>query len=189
MRLCAVALGLTLAGCATGGPPATFNLVAPASGFEARAPRGVLLVARPVASTPVDGDRIVVRTGADTIAYLKNAQWVQVLPILLQDRLVESFENAHLIRSVVRPGDNIQADSQLVTEIRRFDITAGTGVAHVEVAAKIVDERTGRIEAGRIFSAEERGSAEDPSSATHALNEALDSVLRQIVDWASSQKI
>lgn len=180
-----LAAALALAGCATGAPPATFDLSAPTQGFSALRARGVLVVEEPSASAPDDGDRIVVRTGPRSIAFLKGAQWVGGLPKLVQNELIDSFENAHLIRSVARPGDSVEADYKLITDIRRFDIAAGTGQAVVRISAKLADDASGRILAGRIFTGVAVGSAAQGASATHALNQALADVMRQIVVWSA----
>ncbi len=64
-----------LAACASG-PPATYDLGAIGGGFSAKeARRGQLAVYEPTAVSPVDSDRIVVRTGADSVAYLSGAKW------------------------------------------------------------------------------------------------------------------
>jgi cholesterol transport system auxiliary component len=183
----AAALAFALVGCVTSGPPMTFNLSAPTNGFTTRAPRGTLSVAVPSASAPVDSDRVVVRTGGETIAFLKGAQWVSNLPGLVQDRLIESFENARFIKSVVRPTDGLSADYTLTSEIRRFDIDARSGEAVVQIAVKLASAQNGRVVAGEIFTGRGTGSAQDPGQATHALNDALDQVLRQIVAWAGQR--
>jgi cholesterol transport system auxiliary component len=176
-----------LAGCAGSAPPATFNLAAPTQGFSASRAHGVLVVARPTATAPVDTDRIVVRTGPASIAYLRGAQWVEPLPGLVQDKLIEAFENAKLIRSVVRPGDNLNANYELVTDVRRFDIDAASGQAVVQISAKIADVATGKIVAGQIFTGRAAGSAQQGATATRALNDAMNQVFTQIVDWAAAR--
>lgn len=166
-------------------PDQTFVLSAPKGGYAVRRARGVLVVEEPSAAPPIDTDRIVVRTGPYSIAYLKGAQWVDGLPKLVQSRLIESFENAHLVGSVARPSDSLNANFKLITEIRRFDIAAADGQAVVQISAKIADDQTGRVLAGRIFTGQASGSAAQGASATHALDEALASVMRQIVAWSA----
>ena len=107
-----------LAGCGSA-PLETFDLSAP-SALSARIPRGQMVIAEPVATLPVDSDRIVIRTGPESVAYLTGAQWPDRLPRLLQTRLIETFENARLLRNVGRPG--LTADYSLTTEIRRFKL-------------------------------------------------------------------
>ncbi len=175
-----------LAGCG-GSAPATFDLTAPTSGIGGRPTRAQILVAEPNATSPVDGDRIVVRTGAESVAYLSGAQWAERLPRLIQTRLIQTFENGKSLRSVGRVGDKMVADSTLTTEIRRFEIDVTTGQAVVEMSAKLVGEMSGRVMAAKIFSASAPGSASDGAAAAAALDAALSSVLRQIVAWTSAR--
>jgi cholesterol transport system auxiliary component len=184
--LLALAMTGLLAGCG-GAAPETFDLSAPSGGFAARSPRGLLVIAEPGAAAPADSDRIVVRTGPESVAYLKGAQWADRLPRLVQTRLVQSFDNAKLMRSVARPEDGLSADFKLVSDIRRFEVDAQTNEAVIEIAAKLVADRTGRIVAGEIFTVRTPGSAADGPAASHALDAALSQVLRQIVSWAAAR--
>ena len=123
-----VACAALLAACGGGAPLDTFDLSALPGGGAARAPRGQLVVAEPLTTSPLDSDRVIVRPTPDTVATLKGAQWTDRLPRLVQTRLVQSFENSRLLRSVARPEAKIQADAALTSDIRRFD---KIGRAHV----------------------------------------------------------
>jgi cholesterol transport system auxiliary component len=177
-------LSLAVAGCGGGSAPATFDLSA-ASGARGKAGRGQLVVAEPTAISPLESDRIVVRTSPEQVAYLTGAQWSDRLPRLMQSRLVQSFENGRLLRSVGRSGDKLVADYTLTSEIRRFEIDVTTSQAVVVISAKVVRESSGRIAAARIFSAQVPGSASDGARASTALDQALNQVMREIVGWAS----
>jgi cholesterol transport system auxiliary component len=177
------ALSLAVAACG-GSAPATFDLSA-ASGARGKAGRGQLVVAEPTAISPLESDRIVVRTSPEQVAFLTGAQWSDRLPRLMQSRLVQSFENGKLLRSVGRSGDKLVADYTLTSEIRRFEIDVTTSQAVVVISAKVVRESTGRIAAARIFTAEVPGSASDGARASVALDQALNQVMRDIVGWAS----
>lgn len=175
-----------LSGCAAGAPPATFDLTAPARDVPERPLRGQLVVAEPTASSPYDGDRIVIRTGPESLALLKGTQWIGQLPHLVQSRLIQTFENDHLLRSVGYPGQGITADVVLNSEIRRFEVDAQTGVATVEISGKLINV-SGHILAAQIFSAQAPGSAEDGTRASAALDTALGQVMKEIVVWAAAK--
>ena len=181
-----VALSLMLISACAAPPLATFDLSAPTVQAKARQMRAILVVQEPIAAAPLDGDRIVVRVGGTSIAVVKGAQWADRLPRLLQNRLVQTFENAQLTRHVSRPGDGIAADRSLAWEIRRFEVQTEDAVARVEVSVRILDP-SGRVVAAQIFSASAPGSAGEGAAASAALNEASNDVLRQIVAWASSR--
>ena len=186
LRGSGVALSLMLISACSAPPLATFDLSAPTVQAKARQMRAILVVQEPIASAPLDGDRIVVRVGGTSIAVVKGAQWADRLPRLLQNRLIQTFENAQLTRSISRPGDGIAADRSLAWEIRRFEVQTEEAAARVEVSVKILDP-SGRVVAAQIFSASAPGSAGEGAAASAALNEASNDVLRQIVAWASSR--
>jgi cholesterol transport system auxiliary component len=175
---------VALAACA--GPPRTsYDVAAAEGGFPARAPRGQLAILEPVAIEPVLSDRIVVRTSAETLATLGGAQWVDRLPVLVQTRLVESFENARVLRAVGRSG--ILADHNLHTEIRRFELDSSKGEAVIEIFARL-SGASGQAVGGRLFMARIPVTSDDPGSVASALNAALTEVMRQIVVW-TAQKV
>lgn len=148
--------------------------------------RGQLVIELPAATSPADSDRIVVRPTPDTVATLKGAQWAENLPRLVQTRLLQSFENARLLRAVGRPGEGVDATRTLTSEIRRFDIDIANTEAVVEVAVKIIAPSTGRILAARIFSAQAPAPKADGPGAARALDQALGEVMRQIVAWGAT---
>ncbi len=175
---------LPLAACG-GGPSDTFDLLAATDLAGSSRARGQLVVLEPAATSPADSDRIVVHPTPNTVATLKGAQWPENLPRLLQTRLIQSFENSRLLARVARPGEGIEANAQLATEIRRFDIDIATGQAVVEISAKLVSTGSGRVLAAKVFSASEPGDAKDGAGAARALNAAFASVARDMVSWTA----
>ena len=113
--------------------------------------RAQVAIREPVASLDLDSQRILVRTGPETIAYLAGAQWSDRLPSLVQTRLVQTFQNAQLLRSVARAGGGPAADYSLELDIRAFELDVAAAQANVDIAAKIVAATSGRVIAARIF--------------------------------------
>lgn len=187
----AAALALAVAGCSvlgsSGGPPPTFDLTAAQHFPHAmRAPRGQLIVQDATALGPLDSDKIVVRPADDQLAALSDAQWSERLPRLVQVRTIQTFENARRLRAVGRPGDRMAADYQLLLDIRNFEIVAGSAPsAEVTIAAKIAGDRSGRIIAGRVFTARVPARAAEGPPAIAALDEAWNKVAADIVLWVS----
>ncbi|TPV97623.1 MAG: hypothetical protein USCAAHI_02948 [Beijerinckiaceae bacterium] len=104
------------------------------------------------------------------------------MPALVQTRLIESFQNAHLLRAVGRPG--MLADFSLQTSIRRFELDAARSEATVEISAQILGQ-SGRIIAGRLFSGTVPVASSDPAVVAAALDAALARVMRDIVIWTA----
>ena len=94
---------------------------------------------------------IVVRESGDRLSSLPGGQWAARLTLLVQNRMIQSFENAGLAGSVRT--DGAPADKRLALDIRRFDIQAPMREARVEISARLVAESSGRTVAAKIFSA------------------------------------
>lgn len=192
-RVCVLALTLSLAACSGGlgglvtkAPPPTYDLSAVKNfPHRSRPARGQLVIAEPSALAGYDSEKIIVRPTPEEAAQLGDAQWQDRLPKLMQARLLQSFENASRLRAVGRPADKIATDFVLVTEIRAFEIAAADGTAVVEIAAKIVRERTGRIMAARVFRAVVPASGTAGAPAVAALNEAFGKAAKELVLWAA----
>jgi cholesterol transport system auxiliary component len=179
-----LAVALALAACG-GSAPETFDL-SPVAVPPVHKLRAQLAVREPVASLDLDTQRILVRTGPENLAYLAGAQWSDRLPTLVQTRLVQTFQNAHLIQSVARAGAGFAADYSLELDIRNFELDVKASQAHIDIAAKIVALHSGRVLAARIFEAQVPSTGTGGPEATAALNAALATVMAQIVAFVGA---
>jgi len=177
--------GLLIAACG-GSAPETFDLSA-ATVPEAHRLRAQVAIREPVTSLDLDSQRILVRTSPETVAYLTGAQWSDRLPTLIQTRLVQTFQNAHLLDSVGRAGAGFSSNFSLELDVRAFELDAKRVQGVVDIAAKIVDDRGGRIVASRIFRMEVPSAGTSGVQASVALNTALSAVMTQIVAFTVAQ--
>lgn len=180
----ALALGLLLASC--GGPVAeTFDLSA-ARSAATQPLRARLRVSEPIADVDLDSDRILVRVAARRFATLAGARWSDRLPLVVQARLIQTFENARLPRKV---GDRAatSADYELDIEIRAFELDVTASKVRVDLAAKFVSVGDGRVAAAQIFAAEAPVGSTGAAEVAPALNRALSSVMTRIVAFASTR--
>jgi cholesterol transport system auxiliary component len=181
MLLCAA----LLAGCSGGSASRTFDLTAPRdAGKIGGGSRAALVVAEPSTVQVFDSERIIVRDQGGGLSTLPGGQWADRLPRLIQTRLIQTFENSSRLGAVARPGERVLPDWQLNLDIRNFAIESGTGQAVVEISAKLVRDRTGRVQGARLFTARVPVGSIDPDNAAQALDRALSEVLVDIVRWA-----
>ncbi len=186
-RLLALAvLGALASACSSGPPPTTFDLTAPRQKVRGGSVEGQVAVAEPVAIQVFEAERILVKDAANSVSFLGGGQWADRLPRLIQARIVQTFENASRRKAVSRAGDRVTADYLLTTEIRAFQIDAAVGEAVVEISAKVVEDRSGRIINGRVFTARVPVAAIDAPNATQALDRALSVVLLDMVRWVGT---
>ena len=109
-----------------------------------------------------------------------------MLPLVFQSKVIQSFENASLMRETSRPVDGLNADFQLMTEFRKFEVVAGPQpTAEVEVSAKLVGA-DGKIIAAKIFQSGEPATGTDAAAAAMALDAAFGRLATELVVWTST---
>ncbi|SFU65798.1 cholesterol transport system auxiliary component [Methylobacterium sp. 174MFSha1.1] len=182
----AAALALLLGACGSGAVPTTFDLTALPGAARSGAARRSIVVAEPVGLQPFEADRIIVREPGGAVSYLGGGQWADRLPRLVQTRLIQSLENANRLKSVSRPGDKVAADTILITELRAFDINAGTREAVVDLSAKLIQESSGTVVAAKVFQARVPVAGVNAPVAANGLDRALSMVLADIVRWINA---
>ncbi len=172
-------------GCGTKANNDTFDLsITPAAeGPSARSRQ--ILVPEPTAVKLLNSEQVVVRVSQSEIQYLAKSRWGDRLPVLVQSKLVEAFENTGRLGGVGTPGQGLAIDYQIVTDIRAFEVTAGTpGVATVEIYAKMLNDRNGIVRAKSLFNATVPVSGADNRAYIQALDRAFAKVGAEIVEWA-----
>ncbi|MBO0733841.1 MAG: membrane integrity-associated transporter subunit PqiC [Methylocapsa sp.] len=180
-NLLLAAIAALLSACASA-PKLTYDLNPVRGAFGPRAADRQLAIAIPDATLPENSSEIVVRTSPESVAYLSGAQWADRLPILIQSRLIESFQNAHVLRGAGGPG--ILADATLQTNLRRFEYDAGASLAAVEISAQLTGT-SGRVIAARRFTANVPVPSSEPPAVAAALDAGLSKIMREIVLWAA----
>ena len=181
----ASALGLVLSGCILLTPPAsrTFDLSAPTEISKLRGRAGQLLIVEPGALQALAGNGIVVRPSASELNYFPRAQWADTLPRLVQVKLQESFEATGRTQAVGKPGDGLVIDYQILSNLRSFEFDAITQSAVVDISIKLVNDRTGQVAGSREFSASAFAPTDSIEDAVFAIDEAMDTVISDIVRW------
>jgi phospholipid/cholesterol/gamma-HCH transport system substrate-binding protein len=165
---------------------ATYDLTAPHT-FPAaeKVLDAQLVIPDPTALSVLDSEKILTRSAAGVSSSLPDAQWSDTVPKLLQARLIQAFENAGTLGAVSRPIEGVTGDFQLLIDIRRFQIAAGTQPsADVELSAKLLDGK-GRIADARVFRATAPASGIDAPAATAALDQTFGTAVTELVVWAS----
>ena len=184
--LALLAAGLLVTGCTSSSSPTTFDLTAPSQRVRGAGLSGQVVVAEPVTTQVLEAERIIVRDASGAVSFLGGGQWADRLPRLVQARLIQTFENGSRLKAVSRPGDRVTADYLLSTELRAFQVVSPGNEAVVEVSARLVNDRTGRIVRAKVFSARVPVAAIDAANAARALDEALSTVLVDIVGWVGT---
>jgi phospholipid/cholesterol/gamma-HCH transport system substrate-binding protein len=173
--------------------PTLYDLTAPRTfpPFD-KAAKSQLVVPEPTALLAFDTPKIIIAPGAGESLPADAVQWRDNIPKLLQAKLIESFENANYLAAVARPMEGLNADYQLLIDIRNFQVSpamagaagadAAAPAAHVEFAAKILGEN-GKIIGSRTFDAIVPTRETDAASAVAALDQAFGKAAADLVLW------
>jgi cholesterol transport system auxiliary component len=99
-----------------------------------------LVVGVPVASADLDTTRIALTREPGVVEYFAKGAWADNAPVLLQTKLIESFEASGSV-AVGRDAAGLRPDYVLQSELRDFQAEydgAQNPTAHLRLAAKLV---------------------------------------------------
>lgn len=99
-----------------------------------------LVIGTPVASADLNSTRIALTRSPGVVEYFAKGAWADYAPILLQDKLIESFEASKAIVSVGRDAVGLKPDFVLQSDLRDFqaEYSGEAPTAHLRLAAKLV---------------------------------------------------
>lgn len=174
-----------------GGPPKTpprfYDLTLPEVPVsDAAKAMPQIVVPEPSALGELQTQKLLVRNADGEIAQLGEARWTDLLPKLVQQKLVEALGPAALPVGMPDPmAAPSAAQRQLKVDIRSFDlVTTGSPTAVVSLAVSVVSPE-GRVLANKLFSASARSSSTEVSPSLAAFNVAFGQVANDIVAWVS----
>jgi phospholipid/cholesterol/gamma-HCH transport system substrate-binding protein len=148
-----------------------------------QAPDWLLVVPEPMTLMGFNTDKILLQPAEGESVPLANARWGDNLPVLFQEKIVQSFENAGYARSISRTRDGVDADFQLLIDIRRFHIsTSPETTADIEFVAKILDKE-GKIADAKSFEATVPVNGSDAKAYVAAIDEAFVKLQTELLEW------
>ena len=174
-----------MAGCAAvipQAPNAIFDLSAPGRPSQARGSVQIL-VPQPTAVKALDNDRIAARPTPAQYAYLPNAVWSDLLPKLLQARLIETLQNSGRVRAAAQPGQGLLINYQLLLNVRAFEYQNEGAVA--EFGVKLMDDTNGRVIRSRTFRQVVPVASLDNATIVAGLDAAMDAAFLEVTRWAA----
>lgn len=186
-RIDSIAAGLDRMVGGAGQPQKTFyDLNAPRQFPPADKPgKAQLVVPEPSATLMFDTQKILVQPPGIDHPSFTGAVWSDSLPKMMQQKIIQSFDNSRYVGAVARPMEGLNADYQLLIEIRNFQIVLSPEKsADVEFAAKIVDDK-GRIINTQIFRSTVPADVKDAPTAVAAFDQAFAKTLTELVTWAA----
>jgi cholesterol transport system auxiliary component len=161
----------------------------PKSSFAPDLPqvRSVVRVEAATATAGLNTTRIALRPSPTELDYYANALWIDVVPVMVQNLMIESLENSGRIEALGPAAAGVPADYAMLLHVREFQ-------AEYELPTSAPDVRV-RLQA-RLIALPRRDSVAStgaegvtPAASTAldqivtAYDESLGKALRGIVDW------
>jgi len=184
----ALALALALAGCVSLSPEPPESLLtltalrsAPAGATASGEAASALAVIEPDADQRLNVVRVPVQTSDSSLAYLKDAVWVEKPTRLFQQLLSETIR-AGGSRLVVAEGDlGYSAATKLSGRLldMGYDALSGSVVVRYDAVLQTPD---GRVQSRR-FESRVSGVAAEAATVGPALNDAANRVAGEVADW------
>jgi cholesterol transport system auxiliary component len=185
------ALAVVLPGCElikAAEEPTDLYTVTPKSTFESNMPDVFwqLAVEVPVAAANINTGRIAIAMTPTSSDYYAKTAWTDRAPLMVQTRIVDSFENSHKIVAVARESIGLRANYVLNTDLRNFEAMyfyGGTPIAHVRLVAKLVRMPDRQIIGDATFERCVRARVDKVPKVIEAFDQALGSVMKRLVAW------
>ena len=160
----------------------------PKSTFEPDMPTVLwqLAVDVPVASANLNTGRIAISQSPTSYDYYTKTAWTDRAPLMVQTRIVDSFENSHKIVAVARESIGLRANYVLQSDLRNFEAMyfyGGTPIVHVRIVAKLVRMPDRQIIGVATFERCVRARADKVPKVVEAFDQALGSVMKRLVSW------
>jgi len=151
------------------------------------APDWQLVIPEPTTLLAFNTDKILTKPAPDESLPLENARWSDSLPILVQAKLLETFENAGYAQRVSRTIGDFASNYQLSIDIREFDIsTKGAPEAQIVILAKLLSPEN-EIIASRKFETSAPATGSEVRDYVDALSAAFGKIEREILDWTTKE--
>jgi cholesterol transport system auxiliary component len=191
-RVVVAVLAVSLASCSLpnigSGPPPDLYVLSPKSTFPDDLPTvdWQLVVEEPSTAKGIDTDRIAIAPHPLEVKYLAGSRWADRAPRMIQQLMIQSFENSQKIVSVGRQSIGLRSDFVLKMELREFQAekTADGGMqVRVRLNLKLVRQAVGMIVASESFESIKPAASENVSDIVQAFDDAVGAVFKRAVGW------
>src|SRR5262245_49737106 len=168
--------------------PQELYTVTPKSTFEPGLPDVYwqLAVEVPAASANLNTGRIAIAMTPTSTDYYAKVAWTDRAPLMVQTRIIDSFESSRKIVAVARESIALRANYVLQPDLRNFEALYYYGqppIVRVRIIAKLVRMPDRQIIGVASFERCVRARADKVPQVVKAFDQALGGVLRQLVSW------
>ncbi|MBS0185043.1 MAG: membrane integrity-associated transporter subunit PqiC [Proteobacteria bacterium] len=144
-----------------------------------------LIIEDPSCDSRLNTDRIIVQESSAEITHIAGARWVDRLPNLIKQLLLNLFENSGKIKGVGTSLDGLDADYVLLIDIRDFELLVQeTKKVRIRLFAKIMRLKDREILGAETFEESIPIVQNSYKEVIEAFLTAANSVGKKIVIWS-----
>jgi len=182
-RLIQIGALAPLAACSLGGgnQPRKFDL-RPLSAIDGAGPAWSLGIDPPKALKSLDTERIALRSGPYELQYYAGADWIDLVPDMVQMVLIRSFQNRTRLTVSGRSVGSTPPDFLLTSLLQDFQADGGKG-AQVTLVASLSPAGHRRVVRTRTFEANVQSADDRIDSVVAAFDQALGRVTGDLIAW------
>ncbi|MDY0189766.1 MAG: ABC-type transport auxiliary lipoprotein family protein [Desulfuromonas sp.] len=144
-----------------------------------------LCIAQPQASGLLESARIAVIPQENILSAYPDVRWQSPTPTLLQEYLLDAFQRAENIASIISDKQDLYADYRLDSILHAFHAEYNRGTAQVEIVLDVTlaNKVTKRILCSRRFTAQLPVNAEQVPQVVATLGRACNTIANELTVW------
>lgn len=150
-----------------------------------------LLIEVPEAPPSLDTDKVAIKEDEWSFNYYSNTNWITRVPRLMQNLLVEAFENTDKIVGIGRSNSGLGADYLLKSDLRVFQAAfkKGETVPRVDLhlSAKLVKLPERTIIAARQFKETTQAESRAIRDVIKAYDRVSDAMQKKLIPWVLTE--
>ncbi len=189
-----LASSLVLTGCISllpkPGKPPTIYPLSPIKDFQKYEDQVPFNISIGLPSLPRanSGIEIVAKQRNGTIAYIDGLNLASSAPISIQNIIIGTFDKSMAFRAVVRGLSATRPDFELFIDVAVFEVEMpykkSNGKAVIELTARLIDGKSRKPLAIKVFKAEQDAQKGDEEEAAIALEIATQNLSKELLDWS-----
>jgi len=163
----------------------SYDLIAPRDFVGPKKPiKGLITIPEPTAVVMLQTQRMLFSPSAAPPAFA-DMQGSDSIPKMLQAKLIQGFENYDINHAPLRAMDGLEADEQILIDIRTFQIKSDPDfTAEIGFSARIL-AKDGHVVASRVFVQSQKFDKLDPSSAVAAFDDGFKNIATELITWTA----
>jgi len=150
-----------------------------------------LRINTPHASKHLDSLRIVVMPTSNQINNYQGVRWSERAPILLRDRILDTFQRNDHIKIITSDNTSFNVDAELTSDLHAFqsEYYNGKPEVRIQIDMYLLENKNQRVLASHRFEVLIASKNADIQSVMQAFGQASDNLSNEIVSWIFNQTV